>query len=657
MESKIWNKYTKVKKINKNSNIKTYLARFEPIVKEIEYKNMNEYCKIRERIDRIENKIKIYDLIEEKDRIYIVIDKNDNNIDKLLLSDEEIKKEIILQGHGSPVRVEDLMKLLNMENAMCKIECKKYSEGGKPGIGTGFFCKLNNFPIKYALFTNNHVFDEDNINIDKKINIGFNKTIKIDKERRVFTNKELDYTCIELKKSDKINCFYEIDPILFTDKKNCIKDSDIFILQYPEGNKLCFSSGKIISLQDNYIIHSASTRDGSSGSPIIIRSYENYIIGLHSGSNNYSINNSFNIGIIFDSILNDIKKNNICNQVNNNSNNNNKLNVIKCIYKLKNDDKNQIIDLLHDYDITDFYIWNERYTQLYLEAKEINKKIFENNIDIYINGDKIPFTYKYNINNNKEIKVKFIFRQNLTNLSGMFLNCSSLKSIDLSSFNTNNATNMSGMFFECSSLKSIDFSSFNTNNATNMCGMFFNCGSLNSINLSSFNTRNVTDMSGMFLGCKSLNSINLSSFNTRNVTDMSGMFLECESLNSIHLSLNFTTSNVTNMIGMFYKCKFLNSINLSSFNTSNAEDMSWMFSDCSSLKSIDLSSFNTSNVKDMNHMFSHCSSLKSIDLSSFNTSNVKEMRWMFFGCSSLNKKNIKTYDKQLLNQLEEDLIK
>ena len=75
------------------------------------------------------------------------------------------------------------------------------------------------------------------------------------------------------------------------------------------------------------------------------------------------------------------------------------------MYKLKNNNKNQIIDLLHDYDMNDFFIWKEKYTQLYLEAKETNKKIFENNIDIYINGDKIPFTYKYNINNNKEIKV------------------------------------------------------------------------------------------------------------------------------------------------------------------------------------------------------------------------------------------------------------
>ena len=35
----------------------------------------------------------------------------------------------------------------------------------------------------------------------------------------------------------------------------------------------------------------------------------------------------------------------------------------------------------------------------------------------------------------------------------MFTECSSLESIDLSSFNTNNVTNMSDMFSFCSSLK------------------------------------------------------------------------------------------------------------------------------------------------------------------------------------------------------------
>ena len=37
-------------------------------------------------------------------------------------------------------------------------------------------------------------------------------------------------------------------------------------------------------------------------------------------------------------------------------------------------------------------------------------------------------------------------------LQEMFCNCSSLKSIDLSLFNTNNVTNMEYMFYNCPSL-------------------------------------------------------------------------------------------------------------------------------------------------------------------------------------------------------------
>ena len=47
----------------------------------------------------------------------------------------------------------------------------------------------------------------------------------------------------------------------------------------------------------------------------------------------------------------------------------------------------------------------------------------------------------------------------------MFSNCSSLNSINLSSFNTSNVNNMSCMFYKCSSLKKekIIFNNYNNN--------------------------------------------------------------------------------------------------------------------------------------------------------------------------------------------------
>ena len=63
-------------------------------------------------------------------------------------------------------------------------------------------------------------------------------------------------------------------------------------------------------------------------------------------------------------------------------------------------------------------------------------------------------------------------------MSYMFSHCSSLKSINLSSFNTTNVNNMYRMFEFCSSLELIDLSSFNTTNINNMKTIFFGCNSL-----------------------------------------------------------------------------------------------------------------------------------------------------------------------------------
>jgi predicted KAP-like P-loop ATPase len=77
MPSKIWNKYKIIKEINSNSNIKTYLARIEPIIKEIIPKNKDDYYRIYERLEKLKEEINIYEIIEENEKIYIVIDNND----------------------------------------------------------------------------------------------------------------------------------------------------------------------------------------------------------------------------------------------------------------------------------------------------------------------------------------------------------------------------------------------------------------------------------------------------------------------------------------------------------------------------------------------------------------------------------------------------
>ena len=237
-----------------------------------------------------------------------------SKIDKIISKDEiNIQNEGILKGQGNPITKKEILELFEMEKSMCKISYENIRDNEiKNGKGTGLFCKIDNYPIKYALFTNNHILNENNIKIGNKINIEYfykskykEKKIEINEKRRVYTNKELDYTCIELNELDDIKNYFEIDPILLNGK-NYLKNSDIYILQYSLGNELSFSCGKIISLKKGLIYHSASTEEGSSGSPIIRRSKNNYIILLHLGSikNNKNIY-SFNLATTFDSILND----------------------------------------------------------------------------------------------------------------------------------------------------------------------------------------------------------------------------------------------------------------------------------------------------------------------------------------------------------------
>ena len=203
-----------------------------------------------------------------------------------------------------------------MEKSLCKIPYE--NKKGEKCQGSGFFCEFEfKFPIKYALFTNNHVLNELNIKIGKTIHFEYleksffsssynkvQKEIKVTNKRKVFTNKELDYTCIELFESDDILDYFKIVSNIFKYDKNDLKDNDIFILQFPNGNDLSFSYGKILYLKDNTILHSASTEGGSSGSPIIRRSKKNSVIGLHYGG----IQNEYNLATCFDSILDNIKE-------------------------------------------------------------------------------------------------------------------------------------------------------------------------------------------------------------------------------------------------------------------------------------------------------------------------------------------------------------
>ena len=168
------------------------------------------------------------------------------------------------------------------------------------------------------------------------------------------------------------------------------------------------------------------------------------------------------------------------------------------------------------------------------------------------------------------------------------------KVVFAASFKNVKPTKCLNWFHQCGKLTTITgIGNLNTSEVTTMQQMFRDCSSLTSLNLSTFDTQKVTTTRCMFYGCTGLTSLNLSSFNTAAITNMGYMFCNCSKLTSIDVS-KFNTANVTDMTSMFFGCSGLTSLDLTKFNTAKVTTITNMFRGCSKLMSIDASNFSYS---------------------------------------------------------------
>ena len=99
--------------------------------------------------------------------------------------------------------------------------------------------------------------------------------------------------------------------------------------------------------------------------------------------------------------------------------------------------------------------------------------------------------------------------------------------IDLSEWDTSNVTNMNGMFEDCTNFKSANIANWDTSKVEDMRWVF--TGSKFNEEIAGWDVSNVENMRSMFYGCKKFNS-DLSQWNVRKVKNMYGMFDGCESL-------------------------------------------------------------------------------------------------------------------------------
>ena len=219
------------------------------------------------------------------------------------------------------------LQLLNKygENSICKI----YNSDYKKYLGLGFFVQIDpllKFPFQRGLCTCNHIFPKEffndneylyfiHKNSNKKISIKecqiFSKNVKYEDfrkgfdKRKIFVDKELDYTLIEILDSDYIIYRrYELFKIESLNQKNY---SDIAILHYPTDKGLSFSLGTFQKKNDDSLVHNCSTSLGSEGAPIINLNDNQNIIGIHSGKfGNFGLGHSMDI--IFCDIINNYRK-------------------------------------------------------------------------------------------------------------------------------------------------------------------------------------------------------------------------------------------------------------------------------------------------------------------------------------------------------------
>ena len=143
--------------------------------------------------------------------------------------------------------------------------------------------------------TNEHIITKEMIELNKIIDIKYNCEdkwikIKLDKnERNIIYNKNLDVTIIEIKKEDEIKDKYFLLPNINNNIEYINKE--IYIIQYPEGNKLSYSEGKIININGgSELIYDASITSGSSGSPILLKNTIE-VIGMHKQGSNKKTEN------------------------------------------------------------------------------------------------------------------------------------------------------------------------------------------------------------------------------------------------------------------------------------------------------------------------------------------------------------------------------
>ena len=146
----------------------------------------------------------------------------------------------------------------------------------------------------------------------------------------------------------------------------------------------------------------------------------------------------------------------------------------------------------------------------------------------------------------------------------------------------------------------INLNNVDASDASDLSSLFENDTSLKELDLTSWDTISNRDMNSMFKNDTELTSTDLNSFRTDSVFDFSHMFEGDEALTTLNLA-NWQTGNVKNMSYMFNGIAATELADITSWQTYNVTNMSYMFKD-SKLKQLNLSRWDTGNIFEMTNM-------------------------------------------------------
>lgn len=277
-------------------------------------------------------------------------------------------------------------------------------------------------------------------------------------------------------------------------------------------------------------------------------------------------------------------------------------------------------------------------------------------------------------------------------LNNYFSGCSNLTEVvNIDRLDTSEVTTMGSMFSECSSLTSLDLSSFDTSICTNMSGMFSECSSLTSLDLSTFDFSNVSIYIGMlydFAGNTLVIPDSFSNINDNGATKLTGNWIsgdnavrgtEIESASAGTYTKVESATLGTNVYGILYEDgtlvvqkgntpdpargtvvssgqastftavgsrawgagnAYISTIKKVVFTVECSIDSTGaygMFSNYSSLEEIDnLFLIDLGNNPYLSDFWSNCSSLEEVDFSQLTfTGNISSIYHALYGCNNL----------------------